>query len=94
MIGCAVDSGSGREDEVVDVVGCDDFEHLCCGVEVDLEVFVGLLHRFTDCFERCGVDDAVWLVLLEGLGKGIYVADIGDNQWNLFLVLLAQVFDT
>ena len=68
-----------REDEVVDVVRCDCLEHLCCGVEVDLEVFVGLLHGFADCFERCGVDDAVWLVLLEGLGKGICVADIGDD---------------
>ena len=58
-------------------------------MEVDFEILVGFFHRFTDCFEGCGVDDSVGLVLLEGFNKGFAIADIGDDQWNLFIVFLA-----
>ena len=79
MIRCAIDGCGGREDEVMDTVARDEIEHLGGGVEVDLEVLIGLLHGFTDCFEGCGVDDAVGLVGGENFIKLCGVADIGDD---------------
>ena len=40
------------------------------------------------------MDDAVGLIGGEGFIKHCGVADIGDDERNLFLVLLAQVFNT
>ena len=35
------------------------------------------------------MDDSVGHILLEGFDKGFAIADIGDDQRNLFIVFLA-----